>query len=93
MSLFASFDDISKYLELNKGIKYLDNPKSWVNAFKETVKGSKPIEVIDEATGEITYSYWNPKTWASIGKTVETGLTGGVIGSSIGGSTGVSSSS
>ena len=78
MSLFASFDDISKYLELNKGIKYLDNPKSWVNAFKETVKGSKPIEVIDEATGEITYSYWNPKTWASIGKTVETGLTGGV---------------
>lgn len=77
MSVFATFEEIGEYLETVKGLKYLDNPDIWTKAFKETVKGSKAVEVLDEATGEITHQFWNPKTWSSIGKSVETGLTGG----------------
>lgn len=77
MSFFATFDEIGEYLENVRGLKYLDNPDVWNKAFRETVKGSKAIEVIDEATGEITHQFWNPKTWSSIGKSVDTGLTGG----------------
>lgn len=66
LSSITTFEQIGEYLESVKGLKYLDNPTTWLNAFKETVKDCRLVEVINDVTGETTQG-WLSETWTSLG--------------------------
>lgn len=75
MSLFKTWDEIADYVTATKGYKYLDNPSSWIDAFKETVSNSRYV-------GNSTY--YNPNgfyaidNWISAGNPVATSLETGL---------------
>ena len=75
MSLFKTWDEIADYVTATKGYKYLDNPSSWIDAFKETVSNSRYV-------GNSTY--YNPNgfyaidNWITAGNPVATSLETGL---------------
>ena len=71
--LFRTWDEIADYITNTKGLKYLDNPKSWVDAFRDTIKGSRLV-VTD--TGNTTY--FNPNGWIGVGESNAPSLTTGL---------------
>ena len=73
---FKTWDEIADYVTASKGYKYLDNPSSWIDAFKETVG------TVTRYVGNNTYynpdGFYSIENWLSAGDPVATALTTGV---------------
>ena len=80
MSFFATWDAIAAYVNDTLGLKYLESPKAWTEAFKEALgKGAKYVDIVDDITGEVTGGqFYNPNGWINVGTpsapSLETGI-------------------
>ena len=78
-TFFKTWTEIAEYIESNKGIKYLDNPSEWLDAFKDVAGNSRYIGV---ENGEGVYfnptGFYQVENWLTEGKNITTGLDGGV---------------
>ena len=76
--MFKTWDEIASYIDNIKGYKYLDNPTSWIDAFKETVKDSRLVDVVNDAGEFIETTFFNSK-WIGTGDWNAPGLETGEI--------------
>ena len=77
-SAFRTWEEVSDYITSTKGYDYLTNPTSWMNAFKEKVKNSKWVDMVDDAgvpTG--TSGFYNTE-WITEGDWVAPTIDSGV---------------
>lgn len=76
MSFFITWDEVASYLEEVKGLNFLDSPKEWVDAFKDTI--GETARYVGDNVFYNPNGFYSIQNWLSVGKNVSTGIESGV---------------
>ena len=71
-TFFKTWDEVAEYVNANKGYEYLDNPSSWIDAFKETVGNT--ARYVGENTFYNPDGFYALDNWITQGKPTVIGL-------------------
>lgn len=71
-AFFKTWDEVAEYVTANKGYEYLDNPSSWIDAFKDTLGSA--ARYVGEKTFYNPEGFYAIDNWISEGSPTVLGL-------------------
>ena len=75
-NFFVTWDEVASYIEGSKGLKYLDAPKQWVEAFEEAIGDA--ARYVGDNTFYNPYGFYSVKNWLTEGELIAPSVEGGL---------------